>query len=123
MTTQNRETPTMPKPATAPTFDRETLRFLADLAAHNDRPWFEANKHRYEAHCMEPALAFIEAMAPAIAKISRHFVVAPKRAGGSLMRIYRDTRFARDKAPYKTNIGVQFRHERAKDVHAPGFYV
>ena len=39
------------------------------------------------------------------------------------MRIYRDTRFAKDKTPYKTNIGIQFRHELGKDVHAPGFYL
>ena len=46
-----------------------------------------------------------------------------KRTGGSLMRIYRDTRFARDKTPYKTNIGIQFRHELGRDVHAPGYYL
>lgn len=112
----------MPAPK-APSFDRETFRFLAELAAHNARPWFEANKHRYEAHCMEPALAFIRAMAPAVATISPHFVASARRLGGSLMRIHRDTRFARDKSPYKTNIGIQFRHERGRDVHAPGFYV
>ena len=39
------------------------------------------------------------------------------------MRVYRDTRFSRNKTPYKTNIGIQFRHELGKDVHAPGFYV
>ncbi len=39
------------------------------------------------------------------------------------MRVYRDTRFSRDKTPYKTNIGIQFRHRLGKDVHAPGFYV
>ena len=39
------------------------------------------------------------------------------------MRVYRDTRFSKNKTPYKTNIGIQFRHERAKDVHAPGYYV
>jgi len=39
------------------------------------------------------------------------------------MRVYRDTRFSRDKTPYKTNIGIQFRHSLGKDVHAPGFYV
>jgi uncharacterized protein (TIGR02453 family) len=37
--------------------------------------------------------------------------------------VYRDTRFAKDKAPYKINIGIQFRHEQAKDVHSPGYYV
>ena len=39
------------------------------------------------------------------------------------MRIYRDTRFARDKTPYKTNIGIQFRHEQGRNVHAPGYYL
>ena len=39
------------------------------------------------------------------------------------MRVFRDTRFSRDKSPYKTNIGIQFRHDVGKDVHAPGFYV
>jgi uncharacterized protein (TIGR02453 family) len=43
--------------------------------------------------------------------------------GGSLMRVYRDTRFSKNKTPYKTNIGIQFRHEMAKDVHSPGYYV
>ena len=39
------------------------------------------------------------------------------------MRVYRDTRFSNNKLPYKTNIGIQFRHEQAKDVHSPGYYV
>jgi uncharacterized protein (TIGR02453 family) len=106
-----------------PRFDSNTLRFLAELAAHNERPWFAANKQRYDDHVVTPALAFIETLAEPLGKISRHFVAAPKRVGGSLMRVYRDTRFARDKTPFKTNIGIQFRHERGKDVHAPGFYV
>jgi uncharacterized protein (TIGR02453 family) len=62
-------------------------------------------------------------MGPRIERLSSHFLAIPKRSGGSLMRVYRDTRFARDKTPYKTNIGIQFRHARGKDVHAPGFYV
>jgi uncharacterized protein (TIGR02453 family) len=55
--------------------------------------------------------------------ISKHFRAVPKKVGGSLMRVYRDTRFSKDKTPYKTNIGIQFRHEMGKDVHAPGYYV
>jgi uncharacterized protein (TIGR02453 family) len=112
----------MPK-SRKPIYTRKTFRFLAELRAHNERPWFEANKHRYETLVLEPSLAFIEAMAPRIERLSRHFLAVPKRSGGSLMRVYRDTRFAHDKTPYKTNIGIQFRHERGKNVHAPGFYV
>lgn len=44
------------------------------------------------------------------------------RVGGSLMRIYRDTRFSQDRIPSRTNIGIPFRHAQAKDVHAPGYY-
>jgi len=62
-------------------------------------------------------------MSEPLANISPHFTAIPKRIGGSLMRIYRDTRFAKDKTPYKTNIGIQFRHQLAKDVHSPGYYL
>jgi uncharacterized protein (TIGR02453 family) len=104
-------------------FSKATLTFLDELAANNDRPWFEENKPRYEALVREPALDFIAAMQPALQKIAPHFRADPRKMGGSLMRVYRDTRFSHDKTPYKTNIGIQFRHELGKDVHAPGFYV
>ncbi|MBU1235802.1 MAG: DUF2461 domain-containing protein [Gammaproteobacteria bacterium] len=104
-------------------FSKATLGFLDELAANNERAWFEANKPRYEALVRGPALEFIEAIAPELAKFAPHFRAEPRKVGGSLMRVYRDTRFARDKRPYKTNIGIQFRHELGKDVHAPGFYL
>ena len=108
--------------STFPGFPPELLRFLKQLSKNNNREWFQANKSRYEEDLLEPSLAFIAAMADPIAKISPHFRAVPKRMGGSLMRIYRDVRFAKDKSPYKTNVGIQFRHEAGKDVHAPGFY-
>lgn len=104
-------------------FNRATIRFLQNLARNNERDWFNANKHRYESDVLAPSLAFIENMAPRLARISPHFLASAKRTGGSLMRVYRDTRFSSVKTPYKTNIGIQFRHERGRDVHAPGFYV
>ena len=105
------------------TFDERTFSFLSELARNNRRDWFQRHKNRYEAFVLAPALSFIEAMAPKLRTISIHFDATSKRTGGSLMRIHRDTRFSRDKTPYKTNIGIQFRHERGRDVHAPGFYV
>jgi uncharacterized protein (TIGR02453 family) len=104
-------------------FKTDTLKFLDDLAANNNRDWFQDNKTRYEKEFLEPAVLFIQAMAPRLENISGHFVASAKKTGGSLMRIYRDTRFSKEKIPYKTNIGIQFRHERGKDVHAPGYYV
>jgi uncharacterized protein (TIGR02453 family) len=72
---------------------------------------------------LEPALEFIAAFAPRLERISPHFQADARPSGGSLFRIYRDTRFSKDKSPYKTNLGIHFRHERAKDAHAPGFYL
>jgi uncharacterized protein (TIGR02453 family) len=104
-------------------FHPQMIQFLDELASHNNRDWFAKNKPRYESDVLEPSLEFIEAMQKPLSAVSPHFVAVPKRVGGSLMRVYRDTRFAKDKTPYKTNVGIHFRHEKGKDVHAPGFYV
>jgi uncharacterized protein (TIGR02453 family) len=104
-------------------FTKATFDFLGKLSANNNRAWFEANKPRYESLVREPALDFIEAMQPALKIFAPNFRAEPRKVGGSLMRVFRDTRFSRDKTPYKTNIGIQFRHALGKDVHAPGFYV
>ena len=103
-------------------FGAAAMDFLAELEANNERGWFQANKHRYEDCVLGPALDFIARVGDRLPEVSEHFVAIPRRSGGSLMRVYRDTRFSKDKTPYKTNIGIQFRHEQGKDVHAPGFY-
>jgi uncharacterized protein (TIGR02453 family) len=97
--------------------------FLEDLAANNNRDWFEANKRRYEDELREPALQFVRDFAPHLADISPFFRADARRAGGSMFRIHRDTRFSKDKSPYKAYTGLQFRHERGKDAHCPGFYL
>ncbi|MFT4564180.1 MAG: hypothetical protein ACI9BW_003943, partial [Gammaproteobacteria bacterium] len=70
-----------------------------------------------------PALDFIAAVGERMPKISEHITCIPKRVGGSLFRIYRDVRFAHDKRPYKSNIGIHFRHDQARNAHAPGYYL
>ena len=105
------------------TFPPETLRFLEQLAANNNRDWFKENKTRYEEQVLDVALRFIQSMHDPLHDIAPHFVAQATRVGGSLMRVYRDTRFSKNKLPYKTNVGIQFRHEMARDVHAPGYYV
>ena len=104
-------------------FKPETLEFLRELKKNNNRDWFKENKTRYEEQVLDVALHFIQSMQDPIKEISPHFTAIPKRMGGSLMRVYRDTRFSKNKLPYKTNIGIQFRHEQAKNVHSPGYYV
>jgi uncharacterized protein (TIGR02453 family) len=104
-------------------FGAETIQFLEQLAANNNREWFKENKTRYEEQVLDVALRFIQSMQDPLHEMAPHFVAQPTRMGGSLMRVYRDTRFSKNKIPYKTNIGIQFRHEQARDVHAPGYYV
>ncbi|MCX4245117.1 DUF2461 domain-containing protein [Paraliomyxa miuraensis] len=104
-------------------FPVDLFQFLAELALSNEREWFEPRKQRYEDSVRGPALAFIRAMGTRLPEISTHFVAIDKKVGGSLMRVHRDVRFSSDKSPYKTNVGIQFRHATGKDVHAPGLYL
>ena len=106
-----------------PHFGPELFDFLRELADNNDRDWFAANKQRYQSDVRDPMLHLISDFAPRLKKISRHFVADPRPVGGSLFRIYRDVRFSKNRAPYKTHAAAQFRHQRGKDVHAPGFYL
>jgi uncharacterized protein (TIGR02453 family) len=113
----------LPAMATQAHFDRTLFKFLSDLETNNDRDWFKANKTGYERALKQPALAFIEDFGPRLQTLSDHFVADPRPVGGSLFRIHRDTRFSKDKTPYKTSVGIHFRHESAKDAHAPGYYL
>jgi uncharacterized protein (TIGR02453 family) len=104
-------------------FSPALFTFLCDLREHNDREWFRANRARYDDAVLEPAIEFIDAFRERLHAISPHFVADARPVGGSLFRIHRDTRFSKDKSPYKLHTGIQFRHEVGKDVHAPGFYL
>ncbi|MEE9166141.1 MAG: DUF2461 domain-containing protein [Candidatus Neomarinimicrobiota bacterium] len=101
----------------------ELFQFLSELRENNNREWFLANKRRYESYVRQPLLRFIADFGVHLSKISQHYLADPRPLGGSLFRIYRDVRFSKDKSPYKTSAGIHFRHERAKDVHTPGFYL
>ncbi len=71
----------------------------------------------------EPLLRFVRDFEPKLRSINPHLVADDRKSGGSLFRIHRDTRFSKDKSPYKLWAALQFRHEAGKDVHAPGLYL
>ncbi|MBK6997598.1 MAG: DUF2461 domain-containing protein [Lewinellaceae bacterium] len=75
-----------------------TLQFLKDLAANNDREWFQANKGRYEA-ALDNMKAFARAVENALGETDL-------LESATLFRIYRDVRFSKDKSPYKNNFGL-----------------
>ncbi len=104
-------------------FDSEFFDFLAELKGNNTREWFKAKKDRYLSVVQEPLLRFISDMADPLHGLSSEFIADPRPSGGSMFRIYRDVRFAKDKSPYKTHAAAQFRHRSGSDAHAPAFYL
>lgn len=92
-----------------PGFGPDTVRFLHDLHANNDRDWFQANRDRYEAHWLAPACAFVTAAGDALHQFAPD-VHAEPRIDGSLFRVHRDTRFTEDKTPYRDHLALWFWH-------------
>lgn len=82
---------------------RSTLGFLSDLAEHNHKTWFDANKERYvQAHA--DMAAFADAW---LERMKRHDRIATESGKASLMRIYTDQRFHKDQPPYKPRFGAR----------------
>jgi uncharacterized protein (TIGR02453 family) len=104
-------------------FTPELFRFLEELRDHNERGWFQQNKPRYEHSVRDPFTQFIADLSRPLKQIDKHLVADPRPVGGSMMRIYRDIRFSRDKRPYKTSVAAHFRHAHGKDGCAPAYYL
>jgi uncharacterized protein (TIGR02453 family) len=86
-------------------FTTQAIQFLTDLAQNNDRTWFQPRKADYERLLKEPLEALCTALGERFAVRGIPLDADPKR---SPFRIYRDTRFSKDKSPYKTNLGASF---------------
>ncbi|HVK37560.1 MAG TPA: DUF2461 domain-containing protein [Candidatus Kapabacteria bacterium] len=87
-----------------PGFDREAFRFLKDLAKNNDRAWLTPERKAiYQTHLLEPARQLLGELRTRFAAEGLPFVPDPKTG---IMRLYRDTRFSKDKRPFKTNLGA-----------------
>ncbi|WP_313251012.1 DUF2461 domain-containing protein [Stenotrophomonas sp.] len=104
-------------------FSDASYKFLRGLARHNDKAWFAEHKQQYEDHVRQPFLRLITDLQPDLTEVSAHFRADPRTVGGSLFRIYRDSRFSNDKTPYKTWQGARLFHERRKEVPAPSYYI
>src|SRR4051794_29705150 len=94
-------------------FSKDAVQFLADLAEHNDRAWFQPRKAEYERLLKTPLEQLCVALDEQFRARGVPLSADPAR---SPFRIYRDVRFSKDKSPYKTNVGASFRFtERAAD--------
>ena len=104
----------------APRFTQKTLTFLRRLARHNDREWFREHRDEYEEHVRGPMIALIEQLAADLPAIAPDLVANPKT---SMYRIYRDTRFSANKAPFKTHVAAIFPHRALPKHEGAGLYV
>lgn len=105
-----------------PGFPAETQQFLRELRENNSRDWFAANKPRYEEFVKAPALHWVAAMGERLKSIDGEIVVDTRANGsGSLMRAARDTRFSKDKSPYKVNVAMMWWRGSGKKMQRPAF--
>ena len=104
-------------------FSQEMVRFYTELQKNNNKGWFEDNKPLYKEKVIKPAVAYVEAMGEKLRGIAPE-VVADTRTNGSgaVFRIYRDTRFSKDKTPYKTFLGIFLWEGKKKKMENSGFY-
>jgi uncharacterized protein (TIGR02453 family) len=102
-------------------FPAEGLRFLGRLKRNNNRRWFQANKQEYQELVRFPMECLIASLAQRMADAAPDIEFHPKK---SIFRIYRDTRFSRNKTPYKTNIAASFKlRGHQSPTETPGLYV
>ena len=109
-----------PNPIPAvPCFTNDSIKFLRNLARHNDREWFTPRKAIFEAQVKEPMLAIVRKITDAMTDFAPNHV---RPAEKSLFRIYRDTRFSNDKRPYKTHIAAWWSHQGLQKTSGAGYY-
>lgn len=100
-------------------FPPEAITFLKGLEKNNTRDWFQPRKEVFESKLKAPMLEFVESINAELLKFAPEHITEPKKA---VYRIYRDTRFSKDKTPYKTHLGAIFpRRGLYKDLGA-GYY-
>ncbi len=104
-------------------FPKELVTFYQNLSQNNNRDWFNEHKDIYKQHVIAPAQDFVRAMGERLRELSPNIVADTRTSGaGSIFRIYRDTRFSKDKTPYKTFLGILFWEGNRKKVENSGFY-
>jgi uncharacterized protein (TIGR02453 family) len=102
-------------------FPKEMLAFFDQLRENNSKEWFERHKKEYEDYVKKPSEDFVLDMGEKLKSLSPEVLAIPK-INRSLFRLNRDTRFSRDKSPYKTNLGIWFWEGERKRMECSGFY-
>ena len=103
-------------------FPEEGFNFFRELAVNNNREWFKQHKQEYIDFLQTPALSLVVELGERLKSDFPRIAYDLRTNGaGSIMRIYRDIRFSKDKTPYKTHIGINF-WEGPQKKGSPGFH-
>jgi len=102
-------------------FPRECVQFYSELSRNNSREWFSEHKADFNKYVLEPAQDFVFEMGKLLKKLSPGIIADP-RLDKSIFRPYRDTRFSKDKSPYKTHLGIFFWEGSRPKMECPGYY-
>src|SRR5947209_12441548 len=100
-------------------FRRESLQFLPDLEANNTRDWFQPRKEQYEQLLKDPLTRLVEAINRELPNSAADYITNPQKA---VYRIYRDTRFSKNKTPYKTHVSALLWHSKLGKDGGAGLY-
>lgn len=103
-------------------FTPSTFQFFKDLKENNNKEWFDSHKHIYESELLNPLKALVTSLSPTMHNIDPAFELRPHRC---LSRIYRDTRFSKNKDPYKEFMWMAFQIPVTTDVWKdyPGYFM
>jgi uncharacterized protein (TIGR02453 family) len=102
-------------------FSQETLIFFKNLKANNSKAWFEAHKEEYQENLLEPLQKLIIDLSEFMLTIDSHFEIRPS-IGKTISRIYKDTRFSKDKSPFRSTMWITFKRPREDWKDAPAYF-
>jgi uncharacterized protein (TIGR02453 family) len=102
-------------------FPQSTIKFLTALSKNNNKEWFEKNRARYDFELLQPAVQFVIDLGEKLSELSPNIYAIPK-IDKSIFRLYRDVRFSKNKAPFKTNLGLYFWEGCDKKMECSGLY-
>lgn len=105
----------------AMSFPFVTAKYLSDLSKNNNREWFLKNRERFDMEFLQPAIQFVIDIGERIQTFAPNIMAVP-RVDKSIFRLHRDVRFRKNKAPYKTNLGLYFWEGKGKRMECSGFY-
>ncbi len=102
-------------------FPPQALSFFSQLEKNNSKEWFNANRQTYDDCILQPSRQFVEAMGQRLSLLAPHIHADPK-VNQSIFRINRDTRFSKNKKPYKTHMAIWLWEGKRPRMECPGFY-